>query len=91
MSDAAASASQLVTELKVSAHIMQLDAGVYCIYNQAGSSLPDPATGLPGARLTLPPGQDNHTVTITGFRRMAGLGHRTGRRWCGSRAGRRRC
>ena len=74
MSDAAPSASKLVTELKVSAHLMQLDAGVYCIYNQAGSSPPDPVTGLPGARLTLPPGQDNDAVTITGFRPDGWLG-----------------
>ncbi len=74
MSEAAASAPQLVTELKVSAHLMQLDAGVYCVYNTPGSAPPDPATGLPGARLSLPPGQAAGMLTITGFNADGWLG-----------------
>ena len=67
MSEAASSAPQLVTELKVSAHLMQLDAGVYCVYNTPGSAPPDPETGLPGVRLSIPPGQALDAVSITGF------------------------
>jgi hypothetical protein len=57
-----------VTELKVSAHIMELDAGVYCVFNSPDAALPDPANGLPGARLSLPPGQSNAAVSIRGLR-----------------------
>ncbi len=67
MSEAAPSAPQLVTELKVSAHLMQLDAGVYCVYNTPGSAPPDPETGLPGVRLSIPPGQAPGMVAISGF------------------------
>jgi hypothetical protein len=73
MSDAQ-SLPQLVTELQVSAHLMQLDAGVYCVYHTPGSMPPDPMTGLPGARLTLPPGPASRGVTITGFRDDGWLG-----------------
>ena len=74
MSDAAVSAPQLVTELKVSAHLMQLDTGVYCVYNTPGAAPPDPLTGLPGARLSLPPGQPAGSVTITSFQPDGWLG-----------------
>lgn len=57
----------IVTELKASAHLMRLDPGLYCVYHSEGSQRPDPATGLPGARLTLPPGPANHGVVISGF------------------------
>ena len=67
MSEAALSAPQLVTELKVSAHLMQLDAGVYCVYNTPGSPPPDAATGLPGVRLSIPPAQAPGVVSISGF------------------------
>ena len=67
MSDAAPPVPQLVTELKVSAHLMQLEAGVYCVYNSPGSALPDATTGLPGARISLPPGQNSDAVSIGGF------------------------
>ena len=65
---------QLVLELKVSAHLMQLEAGVYCVYHTPGSAPPDVATGLPGARVSLPPGQGAGAVTITGFRDDGWLG-----------------
>ena len=74
MSDAASPAPQLVTELKVSAHLMQLEAGVYCVYNTPGSAPPDPATGLPGARLSRPPGQAAGVMTISGFTEDGWLG-----------------
>ncbi len=74
MSDVASPAPQLVTELKVSAHLMQLEAGVYCVYNTPGSPPPDPATGLPGVRLSRPPGQAPDAMTITGFTEDGWLG-----------------
>ena len=68
MSDAAAPASSdLITELKVSAHLMRLDPGVYCVYHSEGSQLPDAETGLPGARLSVPPGPRGRGVVISGF------------------------
>ncbi len=74
MSEAKPSTSEMMTELKVSAHLMQLDAGVYCVSHSPGSAPPDPATGLPGARLTLPPGPGGQGVTITGFTADGWLG-----------------
>ena len=74
MSDAVASTPQLVSELKVSAHLMQLDAGVYCIYTTPGAAPPDPKTGLPGTRLSVPPGQQPGTVSISGFLEDGWLG-----------------
>ena len=68
MADALPDPPPLVQELRVSAHLMTLQAGVFCIYHTAGSVTPDPATGLPGARLSLPPGPGAEHVTITGFR-----------------------
>jgi hypothetical protein len=41
-----------VTQLHVSAHLMTLKTGVYCIFPTLGSSGPDPVTGLPGVRIT---------------------------------------
>ena len=67
MSEAKPTPSEMLTELKVSAHLMQLDAGVYCVSHTPGSTPPDAATGLPGARLSLPPGASGKGVTITGF------------------------
>ena len=67
MSETAAAHPELVTELKASAHLMRLDPGVYCVYHSEGSPRPDPVTGLPGARLTLPPGPGRGGVMISGF------------------------
>jgi hypothetical protein len=74
MSEAKVPAAQLIKELKVSAHLMTLQAGVFCVYHSEGSALPDPATGLPGARLTLPPGPSSRHVTIRSFREDGWLG-----------------
>jgi hypothetical protein len=71
-----ANASKGVVELKVSGHLMTFDAGIYCIFNPPGSPSPDPATGLPGVRVSLPPGQASHPemVTISTFREDGWLG-----------------
>jgi hypothetical protein len=50
------SGKKLIHELKVSGHLMTFDTGLFCIFNAPGSAPPDPATGLPGVRVTLPPG-----------------------------------
>ena len=57
-----------MTELKVSAHLMALEPGVFCIFQQPGSPAAA-ADGLPGIRVSLPPGQMRpDAVTISTFR-----------------------
>ena len=65
-----------VTELKVSGNLMTLDSGLFCIFNAPGSALPDAGTGLPGVRVSLPPGPvfRPDAVTITSFRDDGWLG-----------------
>src|ERR1700678_159961 len=60
---------KLITELKVSGHLMTLDTGLFCIV-QVPSRASDPATGLPGVRVSMPPGQASRpeTVSISTFR-----------------------
>ncbi len=69
-------AQKIVAELKVSANLMTLDAGLFCIFNAPGSALPDAGTGLPGVRVTLPPGPAfrPEAITITSFRDDGWLG-----------------
>jgi hypothetical protein len=64
------------TELKVSGHLMTLDAGLFCIFTPPGSPVPDQASGLPGIRLTLPPGPAfrPESITISTFREDGWLG-----------------
>lgn len=64
MSDAA---SKPMTELKVTAHMMRLDQGLFCIV-QTPSARHEPDTaGLPGVRIALPPNAAPG-VTIASFR-----------------------
>ncbi len=60
---------QAITELKVSGHLMALDAGVFCVFNQPGSAPPDGATGLPGVRITTAPSANGYPghVSVVGF------------------------
>ena len=60
---------QLVAELKVSGHLMNLEAGMFCIV-QTPSKTADIAAGLPGVRISLPPGPMGRpdAVTIKTFR-----------------------
>ena len=69
-------ASQMITELKVSAHLMTLDAGLFCVFNTPGAPPPDPATGLPGVRLSAAPvpAGSGGTVDISGFNPGGWLG-----------------
>jgi hypothetical protein len=61
---------KIVTELKVSGHLMKLEKGLYCVFHTATDRGPNPTTGLPGVRISLPPGtaEANGGVEISGFR-----------------------
>src|ERR1035437_6559654 len=51
------SGQKRITELKVSGHLMTLDAGTFCVFHAPGSPVAtESGTGLPGVRLSLPPG-----------------------------------
>jgi hypothetical protein len=73
---AAAAGQRLVAELKVSGHLMTLDSGLFCIFNAPGSAAPDQGSGLPGVRISLPPGPmfRPDAVAITSFREDGWLG-----------------
>ena len=60
---------QLLAELKVSGHLMTLEDGLYCIV-QTPAKGAVPGSGLPGVRLSLPPGSASRpdAVSITAFR-----------------------
>lgn len=64
------SEQKIVTELKVSGHLMKLDPGLYCVFHGPNGQGPNPATGLPGVRISLPPGVAGASsgVEISGFR-----------------------
>jgi hypothetical protein len=66
-SDAAANR---VAELQVSAHLMTLETGLFCVFQTPGSNPPDPHTGLPGVRITPAPGLAGRpeAVSVSTFR-----------------------
>jgi len=59
-----------VAELRVSAHVMTLDRGLFCVFPAPGSPEPDHDSGLPGVRITRTPSQtqDPDAVSIATFR-----------------------
>jgi hypothetical protein len=59
-----------MAELRVSAHIMTLERGLFCVFPAAGSPPPNPVTGLPGVRITRTPSnaQSANGVAISTFR-----------------------
>jgi Clostridial hydrophobic W len=63
-------ASNRVAELQVSAHLMTLDTGLFCVFQTPGSPQSDPATGLPGVRITPAPGLAGRpeAVSVSTFR-----------------------
>jgi hypothetical protein len=73
---AAQRGQNLITELKVSGHLMTFDAGLFCIFTPPGSPVSDAQTGLPGIRISLPPGPAFRpdAVTISTFRDDGWLG-----------------
>jgi hypothetical protein len=60
----------LFAELKVSAHLMTFDTGLYCVVQTPGVRRPDDGTGLPGVRLSLPPAPTGRadSVSFASFR-----------------------
>jgi hypothetical protein len=59
-------ASNMMSELKVTGHLMALPAGLFCIFNEGIVGAVQQA-GLPGVRISLPPA-GNPNVEISGFR-----------------------
>jgi Clostridial hydrophobic W len=64
------SAAGRIAELRVSANLMTLETGLYCVFPVPGSRSPDPLTGLPGVRITRCPGLAGRpeVVSVTTFR-----------------------
>jgi len=65
-----ADASSRIAELQVTAHLMSLETGLFCVFQTPGSPLPDDATGLPGVRITPAPGFAGRpeAVSVSTFR-----------------------
>jgi len=63
-------ASDRVAELRVTAHLMTLEVGLYCVFPTPGSPEADASTGLPGVRVTPAPGFTGRpeAVSVTTFR-----------------------
>ncbi len=60
-------AKKMVQELKVSAHLMTLDPGVFCIFNTPGETRVDERTGFPGVRVSASPSASQPKVDILSF------------------------
>ena len=63
-------AQHRVAELKVSGHLMTLDTGLFCVFQAPGSPAANEQSGLPGVRISLPPGPAGRpdAVSISTFR-----------------------
>lgn len=59
-----------IAELQVSAHLMTLETGLFCVFQTPGSPQPDPITALPGVRITPAPGIAGRpeAVSVSTFR-----------------------
>src|SRR5271165_1653158 len=59
-----------VLELKVGGHLMTLEAGLFCVFHAPGSSVAEASSGLPGVRISRPPGRAGRPddVLISTFR-----------------------
>jgi hypothetical protein len=59
-----------VAELQVTAHLMTLESGLFCVFQSPGSPPPDPVTSLPGVRITPAPGIAGRpeAVSVSTFR-----------------------
>ena len=69
-------ATGAMSELRVSAHLMTLDPGVFCVVRQPGSTPENLDSGLPGVRVSLPPGRlgNPEAISISTFRPDGWLG-----------------
>ena len=67
--------SKIVNELRVSGNLMALDSGLFCIFARPSPSA-NAVTGLPGVRISLPPGPASRpeAVAIASFRSDGWLG-----------------
>jgi hypothetical protein len=63
-------AQSRIAELKVSGHLMTLDTGLFCVFQAPGSPAANDRSGLPGVRISLPPGSAGRpeAVSISTFR-----------------------
>lgn len=78
MSNAAeASRQNRVIDLKAGAHMMVLDAGIFCIFHAAGQAPSGPA-GLPGVRISRAPGTPPGIVTVSTFEEDGWIGGSNG-------------
>jgi hypothetical protein len=59
-----------VTELRVTGHLMTLETGVFCVFQAPGTGAGSDETGLPGVRISLPPGPAGNpdAISISTFR-----------------------
>ena len=78
MSNAAEAPRQnRVIDLKAGAHMMVLDAGIFCIFHAAGQAPAGPA-GLPGVRISRAPGTPPGIVTVSTFEEDGWIGGSNG-------------
>ena len=54
-----------VFELKASAHLMSLDTGLFCVFQANGTPSANAQSGLPGVRITLPPGAGGRSDAVS--------------------------
>ena len=59
-----------IAELRVSGHLMTLDTGLFCVFQAPGSARANHQSGLPGVRISAPPGPAGRpeVVSISTFR-----------------------
>lgn len=66
-----------VIDLKAGAHVMMLDAGVYCVFHAPGQTPPG-RSGLPGVRITRAPGVSPDVVEVSTFETDGWMGSMNG-------------
>ena len=71
---ASRSPDEQVTELRVTAHLMALDRGLFCLLRQPVAGSEKDGSGLAGVRVSLPPDYSSEAVTISTFRNDGWLG-----------------
>ena len=54
-----------VSELKASAHLMSLGTGLFCVFQAGGTPAANAQSGLPGVRITLPPGAGGRSDAVS--------------------------
>ena len=61
---------KMFTEMRVSGHLMTLETGLFCIVQTPGARRAEDGSGLPGVRISLPPGAASRpqAVSISAFR-----------------------